>query len=210
VPAGFSDDAARAAFQAAIRAIESESAAEVVVSVRRQSAPWLHAHLIVGILVAIAADAYMLLSSTPFSTMSLLVDPIVAGGVVGLASALVLPVRRWLTPRRMRRRAVRAAARAAFVDRGIRRTRDATGILVYVSVVERMAEVVADDGVLAAISEGEWRPIADAIDAAVARGGVATARAVAALAPALGAALPRGTDDVNELPDELHVGEDPA
>jgi putative membrane protein len=208
MPAGFADDDARVAFRDAIRAVEAGSAAEVVVSVRRQSAPWIHPHLIAGIAGAIGADAYMLLAPQPFSTRALLVEPILVGVAVGLASLLVLPLKRWLTPRRLRRRAVATAARAAFRERGIHRTRGATGILVYLSIVERMAEVVADDGVAAAVDPEAWDPHVAAIDAAVPRGPAAVAAAVAGLATLLAAALPRAADDVNELPDELHVHED--
>jgi putative membrane protein len=208
VPAGFADDAAHDAFREAIHAVEGASSAEVVVSVRRQSAPWLHAHLIVGILAGIAALAYMLYASTPFSTDALLAGPILAGVAVGGASTLVLGAKRWFTPAGRRRAAVRTAARASFVDRGIGRTRGKTGILVYVSIVERMAEVVADDGIAACVAEAEWAERIAAIDAAVARGATATARAVGALAPLLGRHLPRSADDINELPDDLHVHED--
>lgn len=210
MPAGFADVAARGAFRDAIHAVEGASAAEVVVAVRRQSAQWMHTYWVCGALAAIAADAFMLYSHQPFSTTSLLVDPIVAGVVIGLLSTLVLPLRRWLTPRAMRRRAVTRAGRATFVERGIRRTSGHTGILVYVSVVEQMAEVVADDGVVAVVPEDAWRTAVAAIDAAVARGPVATGQAIAALAPILGQVLPRAHDDVNELSDDLHVGEDHA
>ncbi len=204
---GFVDDAARAAFGEAVRAIERESAAEAVVTVRRQSASWVHAHILVGCVGAVIAHAFMLYSDHPFALLSLLIDPIVAGVLVGLASTVVLGVKRWLTPRRALRKAVQTAARAAFYDKGIRRTRGQTGLLLYISIAEQMAEVVIDDAVDAATPAAEWARAVAEIDQAVARGGVATARAFAALAPALAAALPRSPDDVNELSDDLHVGE---
>ena len=208
MPGGFADDAARAAIRDAVRAIEDCSAAEVVVAVRRQSSPWTAAHLIVGVLAAIAAHAYMLFAPTPFSTTALFTGPILAGGLLGAASTLILPLPRWLVPASRRRRVVAARARATFVERGIRRTRGATGVLVYVSVAERMAEVVADDGVVAAVDERDWRPLVAAIDDAARQGGVAVGAAIARLAPVLAAALPRGADDVNELADDLHVHEE--
>lgn len=208
MPAGFADDAARGAFRDAIHAVEGASSAEVVVAVRRQSAAWMHTYWICGAIAAIAANAFMLYSNQPFSTTSLLIDPIVAGVVFGLLSTQVLPLRRWLTPRKTLRRAVTRAGRATFVERGIRRTSGNTGILVYISVVEQMAEVIADDGVGAVVPEEEWQHAVAAIDAAVAHGGGATGRAVAALAPLLGRVLPRSADDVNELPDDLHTSED--
>ncbi len=207
MPSGFADDAARAAFREAIKTIEAGSAAEVVIAVRRHSAPWTHAHLAAGVIVAIAAHVYMILSSHPFSNLSLLVDPIIVGVLAALASTQVMAVERWLTPPAMRRRTVLDAARATFVERGIRRTAGGTGILVYVSMVERHAEVVADDAVLAAVDAGEWKAACAKIAAAIGRGGVATAWALADLAPLLSKALPRDHADVNELPDDIHVGE---
>jgi len=206
VPAGFSDDDARAAFKAAVESIERASRAEVLVAVRRHSASWHHVHLIAGIAAAIAAHGYMLFASQPFSTASLFWGPIVAGLIIGLASTQILPLERWATPPAWRRAAVQRAARATFVERGIRRTREATGVLVYISIVEQMAELVADDGVVAAVAADDWRAACATIDAAVAGGGLATARALGVLAPLLAHALPGRADDINELPDEMDEG----
>jgi putative membrane protein len=205
MPAGFLDQDAKQAFGDVIRAVEEGSAAEAMVAVRVQSSRWLHAHLIVGCGAAVAALAFMLFASYPFSTTSIFFDPIISGILVGAASTLVRPVKRWLTPRRARRAAVRTAALATFHEKGVRLTRSRTGILVYISIVEQMAEVVADAGVLDAVKtrEKEWHAAVAAIDAAVQRGGVATARAAAGLAPLLGGCLPRQLDDLNELPDEV-------
>jgi uncharacterized membrane protein len=76
-------------------------------------------------------------------------------------------------------------------------------VLVYISLVERMAELVPDDGVLRAAPVDAWRDAARRIDLSVARGGVATATAVAALAGVLGPCMPCPPDDVNELPDDI-------
>ncbi|HVK83824.1 MAG TPA: hypothetical protein VM513_06940, partial [Kofleriaceae bacterium] len=81
--ARFVDDDARAAFQTAIEAVEAASAAEVVVAVRRRSAGYLHANLIVGVVIAFAALATMLFADASFSLLSILVDPFVVGGAAG-------------------------------------------------------------------------------------------------------------------------------
>ena len=201
--AGFLDEGAKQAFGDVIHRIEEVSAAEAIVTVRVRSSRWLHAHLISGCVAAIAALGFMLFSSYPFSVASIFVDPIVAGVGVGWLSTLVNPIERWLTPRSARRAAVHMAALAMFHDKGIRLTRGRTGILIYVSIVERMAEVIADSGVLAAVPEPEWRAAVAAVDTAVAAGGATTARAAAALAPLLGRCLPRRDDDVDELANEV-------
>jgi putative membrane protein len=205
---GFLAGGADAELRAAIATVEAQSCAEVVIAVRRRSARWLHAHLAVGALAAFAALGFMLWDEHVFSLASIWIDPFVLGGVTGAAVHWLPMVQRALTPRRARRREVRRAARVAFHERGVRRTRGRTGILVYVSLLERMADVVADDAVLRAAPTDSWRQAIHAIDHAVARGGKATAAAIAALGPLLGPCLPLAADDLNELPDELDDRDD--
>jgi putative membrane protein len=205
VPAAFLDGGGETALLDAVRVVEAASSAEVVIAVRRRSAAWLHAPVITGAVAAFAALAFMLFAPTTFSLPSILIDPFVIGALVGAATSQVHPLIRALTPRTRRRRAVHAAALVAFHDRGVHLTRARTGVLVYVSLLEQMAEVIADAGITAAVDSDALARATAAIDAAVAGGGDATARAIAALAPLLGAALPRAADDVNELADALHV-----
>lgn len=199
---------ADAELRRAIETVEAASSAEIVIAVRRRSARWLHAHVIVGAAVAFAALGFLLWDEHVFSLASVWIDPLVAGLAAGAAVGILPWLQRALTPRRVRRRAVRRAAMVAFHERGVRRTRARTGVLVYVSLVERMAELVPDDGVLRAAPVDAWRDATRRIDAAVARGGHATAEAIAALAGVLGPCLPCAPDDVNELPDEIDERDD--
>lgn len=197
------DEPAQRAFAQAVEAIERDSAAELVVAVRRSARRWVHVPCAVGLVGAWAALAFMLWSDHAFALASFLIDPLLAGALAGWAGTVATPLVRLLTPAAVRRRAVLAAARATFVERGVHHTRGRTGVLVYCAVAERMAAVVADVGVIAAIPAETLAARTDAIDAAIGQGGTATAAAVAALAPVLAAALPRATDDINELADAL-------
>lgn len=80
---------------------------------------------------------------------------------------------------------VEEAAVTHFFDQGLYRTRDETGVLVLISVFERRVWVMADRGINAKVSEGQWGDIvtmitdgirhkrpADAICAAVEKIGV--------------------------------------
>lgn len=199
----FLDAAARAAFTGAIEAIERASAAEVVVAVRRRSSAYLHANVVIGVAAAVASLAAMLFSSHVFALTSILVDPFVTGGVAGAVVELLPGVKRTLSPRGMRHRAVVRAARATFVERGVHRTRDRSGVLVYVSWLEREAVVVADSEIERTLA-GEIRDdAARSLTAAIRGGGAAVARELERFAPALAAAMPRREDDVNELPDVI-------
>ena len=82
-------------------------------------------------------------------------------------------------------------------------TRDRSGVLVYVSQVERLVSIVADRGVLAKVERSTWARVSAELERVVASGadGVAWARTLLELLPLLAAAVPRREDDVNELED---------
>ena len=199
----FLDAAARAAFATAIEAIEGASAAEVVVAVRRRSAPYLHANVAIGVAAAAGGLAAMLFGAYEFSLTSILVDPFVVGGIAGALVELLPGVKRLLSPRRLRHAAVLRAARAAFVERGVHRTRDRTGVLVYIAWLEREVVLVADTGIERLLAGDAGVDATRTLTAAMADGGAAVARELGRLAPGLATGLPRRGDDVNELPDEV-------
>lgn len=201
--ARFLDAPARAAFSRAIETIESTSAVEVVIAVRRTSAGYHHANALVAALAVFAGLAAMLFSSEDFSILAILIDPFVVGAIaVGLVE-LAPAIKRGLTPRAAREREVRRAARATFVERGVHHTRDRSGLLVYISWLEQRAVVIADRGLDRALPAAALASLEDALTAAIPRGGAAVAAVLEADLGTLAPAVPRRADDRNELPDAI-------
>jgi putative membrane protein len=203
----FASEDAKRAFTDAIEAIEARSAAEVVIAVRHHSGSYLHADVITGGAVAIAALAFVLFAPFEFSLWSILIDPIVAGLAAGWLSTQLPWLRAALTPRARRDARVEHDAHAAFFAKGVRLTRDRTGVLGYVSLLERRVMIVPDVGVARVVPPRLW---ADAVGECervlqAELDGVAVARALAALGDVCEPVLPRGDDDVNELADEVHI-----
>jgi len=88
----------------------------------------------------------------------------VGGAALGLALTRALPTFGiWFTTEAQRRRHVERQAVVAFHDMGIRGTRSGTGLLVFISLQERTAHVVADAGVAQAIPESEWVHLRDIV-----------------------------------------------
>lgn len=201
--ARFLDDEARAAFKQTIEDVETASAVEVVVAVRRRSAGYLHANLIVGVIVAFASLAAMLFSAYAFSLTAILVDPFVVGAVAGALVELLPGVKRLLTPARVRRRHVTHAAHAAFVERGVHNTVDRSGLLVYISWLEQQIALVADYNLERAYGREALRAAEARLDAAMPAGGAAVARALAEIGRDMAAGMPRRDGDLNELPDAI-------
>ena len=103
--------------------------------------------------------------------------------------------------------AVRERAVRAFFEKGLYKTRDETGILIFISILERKVWILGDKGINAKIAPQFWSSLADELSA-----GLRQNRACEALCTVIekcGEILkehfPKRVDDVNELEDELIV-----
>src|SRR5947209_9337855 len=67
-----------------------------------------------------------------------------------------MPLRLALTPAATKHRRVRRRAIAIFQAAAAGRTAGRTGILIYLSMAERRAEIVADDAILKVADEHTW------------------------------------------------------
>ncbi|HEV7559570.1 MAG TPA: hypothetical protein VGO00_29040 [Kofleriaceae bacterium] len=199
--ARFLDEEAHAAFQRAVSTIEQASAVEVVIAIRRRSGNYLHAHLVVGAVVAFASLAAMMFVDDAFSNTAIVFDPFVAGIVAGLLVQVAPGLQRVLTPPSVRGRQAERAARATFIERGVDITTGRTGLLVYIAWLEQRVVLVADRG-LADLGDSFARAEA-ALTNAMPSGGAEVARILESIAAVLAAALPHAIDDVNELPDAI-------
>lgn len=115
------------------------------------------------------------------------------------------PLRLWLVPPSVKARRVRARAVQCFRTAAERRTAGRTGILLYVSLAERRAEIVADEAIHARVEADAWgQAMADLIAplraGQIAQGLIAAIGDIGAI---LAKHLPRAADDVNELPDRI-------
>ncbi len=104
---------------------------------------------------------------------------------------------------------VREAAQFAFWSRGLSRTRGRTGVLLFLAVAERHAEIVADEGILARIAPEAWSGVLRDLMAALARGEAEAGliRAVERIGAALAAEFPAAPGDTDELPNRVIVAE---
>jgi putative membrane protein len=92
-------------------------------------------------------------------------------------AALSLPrVRVLLISRRALRAHAHRAALVQYSVRGIDRAPDRAGVLVYVSLAERYARVIADEGACRVVSAAQWQSVVDELVADL--GGGHTARAM--------------------------------
>jgi putative membrane protein len=117
----------------------------------------------------------------------------------------IMPLRLALTPKGTRRRRVRRRAIDLFKVGTEKRTTGRTGILIYLSMGEHMAEIVADEAIYTRVADTEWGDAMAAMIEQVAAGRVTDGMiaAVEKVGTILSEHLPRLADDKNELCDRV-------
>jgi putative membrane protein len=205
----FFEQATRDRVAEAIRAVEAQTAAEVVVAVRPSSGSYRSVDLVVGITLAMGALCLFLFHPEPFDYDVFPLEMLAVLVIGTIASEYLTPLRRALASSKAQRDNVVRAAKAAFVDLGVHRCKGRNGVLVYVSMFERDVEVVGDVGIDPEALGAPWKDAVFSLRAAIARGARVERflAGLAALGPALAEAFPRAHDDENELSDEVHVEE---
>ena len=116
-----------------------------------------------------------------------------------------LPLRLALTPATTKHRRVRRRAVTVFRAAAERRTVGRTGVLIYLSMGERRAEIVADEAILKVTDDSTWGEAMAALLEHVREGrpGDGIVAAIEQVGVVLAEHFPRSDGDVNEIPDKL-------
>jgi putative membrane protein len=190
---------------AAVRAVEARTSGEIVCVLARVSAD-TSALSVLAAAVAALALPWILVAATALPVQRILVCQVALFAV--LLGLFRLPaVRVALMPRRARRAVAHRVAMEQFISRGIARKKERSGVLIFVSLAERYARVIADDGIAAKVPQQEWQAVVDTLvahmrDGRIGDGFVAAIEQSGAI---LAQHFPRTDSSHDELPDRLHM-----
>ena len=138
-----------------------------------------------------------------------LIGAIMVQGLLFAATLIITsipPIRRALTPGALKRERVRDRAREQFIAKNLHATRERTGVLIYVSFHERMAELIADEGIHSVVDPDVWERAMAALVGGLRHGkpGAGFAAAIGQCAEVLAERFPARLDDnPDELPDAV-------
>ena len=137
--------------------------------------------------------------------LTLLLVLSVAKFTVALLLLRYMPLRLALTPGATKTRRVRRRAIQTFKAGAERRTIGRTGILIYLSMGEHRAEIVADEAIVKVTDESTWGEAMAALVTEVKAGRVADGMiaAISRVGEVCAAHFPRSSADTNEIPDKL-------
>jgi putative membrane protein len=137
--------------------------------------------------------------------LTLLLVLSVAKFTVVLLILRYMPLRLALTPGATKSRRVRRRAVEVFKAAAQRRTEGRTGILIYLSMGERRAEIIGDEAITAITTPETWGEAMAAliVDVKAGRPGDGIVAAIREVGSVLSEHFPRSATDSNEIPDKL-------
>lgn len=185
-----------------VREIEKETNAELVIAVRARSGSYRHVDYLSGAILAYAGLLFLLFSPWTFKPYWVAIDVALLFALGVFISSRSNAVRRLLTTREQRARAVREGAAAMFYEAGIANTAAEMGVLIYLSLFERRLELLADRGVLTGAPPLEWNESVFDLQQAGRRPHPETfLKALRAFGVMLGKHIPATGENPNELGD---------
>ena len=215
--------------KAAIETAESDTSGEIVAMVVDRSDSYREAEILGATLTA-ALLAFLLEIAVQFAAFrfstagwghggrleaELILHGISVWTYVPLTIILFFPIRylfrkfeRLKLPFAERTRvdeAVRERAVRAFYEKRLYKTRDETGILIFLSLLERKVWILGDRGINRKIPHDEWQDLARELSAGLKEGRACDAlcSVIASCGDVLTRHFPKKADDTNELADDI-------
>jgi putative membrane protein len=145
----------------AIHSAEAKTSGEIVCVLAQTSTHTTALPVFISAVTALAMP-WLLVTFTAMTVHRILSLQVVA--FLMLLAFLSLPrVRVALMPPKARRAIAHRTAIEQFTSRGIGRRKDRTGVLIFVSLAERYARIIADDEIAARVPQSEWQAAVDAL-----------------------------------------------
>lgn len=197
------DEQDREAVAEAVRQAETLTSGEIVVVVDRAASSYRTVPMVMALALALFVPWPLLLLTMTSAPRIFLIQLICA--------AVLMTALLWygrggrFVPGFVKRGRAHDVALREFAARGLTRTRGRTGVLLYIALQERYAEIVADTGIDEKVEQATWRgiigPLLEAAREDRLRDGLIAA--VADLGTVLAQHAPPVAGDVDELPNKV-------
>lgn len=199
------DEQDRDAIAEAVRQAEAVTAGEIVVVIDHAAASYRSVPVVMALTLALFVP-WPLLAMTATSAPRIFLIQLICA-VLLLGALLWYGRGGRFVPGFIKRRRAHDVALREFTARGLTRTRQRTGVLLYVALQERYAEILVDTGLDGKVDQAVWDGIVEATLTAARQdrlreGLIDAVRSVGAV---LANHAPPSEDDVDELPNTVVI-----
>ncbi len=190
---------------AAIADAERRTSGEIVVVVAAQSDGYHYVPPLVAAIVSLLVP-WVLIFFTEFGLVEIYLIQLAVFFVI-TAALLPLSIRIALVPASVKHLQAHRRAVEQFLAQNLHTTGGRTGVLLFVSVAEHHAEIIADKAIHERVPEGTWKGIVDDLTNAISKGNAADGfvAAIASIGAVLARHFPPSAHDPSELPDHLII-----
>jgi putative membrane protein len=217
------DDAGHRLVSEAVTAAEAQTSGEIVTVLAERSDGYTDVALLWAIGAAFTAMSVFAAFPQPFLDVwdagfggwghqwstGELASMVIALGLIKFAAVMLVqqwePLKFWLIPGPTKTIRVHNQAVRQFKVGADRRTTGRTGVMIYLSMAEHRAEIVADESIAAIVPAEVWGEAMGDMLSHIRKGAIADglAAGIRDVGFVLAQHFPRGENDVNELPDRL-------
>ena len=193
---------------AAIKEVEKNTTGEIAVMVVDESDSYPEGNILSGVILG---GLVSLVITELFFADSLTVFMIFFAGLslgTGWMTEHFPALKRIFIPKNRMAELVLEQAVQSFYEKGLHKTRDATGLFFFVSLFEHKVWILADTGIYSRISQQELQVYASDMAKGIRQGNAAEilCRKIASLGEVLTQHFPAKPDDINELSNQVIVG----
>lgn len=187
----------------AIAAAETRTAGEIFCVIAHASSGYSLVPVAWAALVALTVPALLIYLTTWPAGLIYLVQ--LAAFIVSAAVFSLPAIRFRIVPNQAMRERAHVEAMRQFLAQGLHLTEHRTGVLVFVSVAEHYAEIIADAGINAKVAPAVWRDAVNAAVAAIKEGriGDGLVAAVERCGAVLAEHFPPGAINRDEVPNKV-------
>jgi putative membrane protein len=160
------------AVSAAIREAEKRTCGQIVCVLAHSSSDYAYVPILWASVLALFVP-WPLIDFTQWSVQRIFLLQLMVFVAAGFLFSWI-PLRLALIPRPVKRAQAHRAAVEQFVIRRVTHTRNRCGILIFVSMAEHYARVIADDGIAQKVHEAGWQAAVNVLIGHIRDGHIAT------------------------------------
>ena len=203
----------------AVTKAEKNTSGEIAVVVAKQSCDYAVYELTFAVIIGLI---FMILSLIFYSKLDNFImskfwseSELITTSIIGLGTFVIIAIfyflanipfiDRLIIPKSVKNDKAKEKAQLCFFEYGVSKTRDRTGVLIFVSNLEKKVLILADNGIAEVYPNTSWQKQVDTIINGIKNNNFATelGKVILEIGEVLTANFPIKDDDTNELPNHV-------